>query len=201
MEHYPKPYINDTALAILLGGSKNRRYSWVKRALNKKTLIRLKRGVYLFGNKKASEIDTFEIALQLYGPSYISFESALSYHGWIPEAVYTTSSATPKRSSDVTTLIGRFSFEHIPKFQFFMGVEHIETYNSAFLMAHPWKALADYLYVRRKNWKTLTDAIEDLRLNESAVQSADKAVLEEISQYYHSPRVRQFARLAVNFLK
>ena len=42
---YPKPYIHETALAILLGGGNERRYSWVKRALKKGTLVRLKRGV------------------------------------------------------------------------------------------------------------------------------------------------------------
>jgi len=189
---YPKPYIRETALAILLGGSKDRRYSWVKRALKKGTLVRLKRGVYLIEKKET--VDAFEIALQLNGPSYISFESALVHHGWIPETVYTITSATTKRNSVVPTPIGTFSFEHTPQLQFYMGVEHIVTPNSTFLIAHPWKALADYMYVHRKNWKTLTDVIEDLRLDESALQSADKAVLEEIAQYYDSPRVRHFAR-------
>jgi predicted transcriptional regulator of viral defense system len=109
---YPKPYIHETALAILLGGTENRRYSWVKRALKKGTLVRLKRGVYLIEKKDAETVDAFEIALQLNGPSYISFESALAHHGWIPEAVYTITSATPKRSSIVPTPIGTFSFEH-----------------------------------------------------------------------------------------
>jgi hypothetical protein len=198
---YSKPYIHETTLAILLSGSEDRRYSWVKRALKKGTLVRLKRGVYLLEKKEAGAIDSFEIALQLNGPSYVSFESALAHHGWIPEAVYTITSATPKRSSLVPTPIGTFSFEHTPQFQFYMGVEHIITPTSAFLIAHPWKALADYMYVHRKKWKTLTDVIEDLRLDESALREADKAVLEEIFQYYDSPRVRHFALTILRGLK
>lgn len=34
------------------------------------------------------------LAGSIYGPSYLSFEFALAYHGLIPEAVYTFTSAT-----------------------------------------------------------------------------------------------------------
>ncbi len=192
---YERPYIHDSTLAIILGGSEDRRYSWVKRALRDKILIRLRRGIYLITKKDPSLINAFEIAQQLYGPSYISFESALSYHGWIPEAVYITTSAGAKRSLSIQTKIGIFSYEHTPKEQFYMGVERKEDKDSIYLIAHPWKALADYMYVRRKKWKSFAEVIEDLRLDESKVEASDKQTLEEISRYYHSPRVRRFARM------
>ncbi len=192
---YSKPYIHDAALAIMLGGSEDRRYSWVKRALRDGRLTRLRRGIYLIEKKDPNPIDAFEIAQQLYGPSYISFESALSYHGWIPEAVYTTTSASAKRSLSIQTRIGMFSYEHTPKEQFFMAVERIETENSIYLIAHPWKALADYMYSRRKKWKKFRDVVEDLRLDESRIEAADRKTLEEIAQFYHSPRVRHFAQI------
>ena len=194
----PKPYINDTALSVILGGSADRRYSWVKRSLKEGTLVKLKRGIYLIGERETLPIDSFEIAQQLYGPSYISFESALAHHGWIPEAVYIITSASSKRSTTIETPIGTFSYEHTPWDQFFMGVERVVTQDSTFLMAHPWKALADYMYGHRKKWKTLTDVVKDMRLDESALQITDKAILEEISEYYDSLRVRNFAR---NILK
>ena len=192
---YPKPYIHDSALAIILGGSEDRRYSWVKRALKEKVLVRLRRGIYLIIRKDSSPINSFEIAQQLYGPSYISLESALSYHGWIPEAVYTTTSASAKRSLSIQTKIGLFSYEHTPEDQFFMAVERKEVKDGVYLIAHPWKALADYMYVRRKKWQKFSEVIEDLRLDESKIEAADKQTLEEIAQYYHSPRVRRFAQM------
>lgn len=192
---YARPYIHDTALAIMLGGSNNRRYSWVKRAMQDGRLVRLRKGLYLIKKKDSPLIDAFEIAQHLYGPSYISFESALSYHGWIPEAVYTTTSAGSKRSVSIETPIGMFSYEHAPADQFFMGVERIKSNNSVYLMAHPWKALADYMYARRKKWKTFAEVKEDLRLDESLAETADKKPLEEIVCYYHSPRVRRFAAM------
>ncbi len=192
---YPKPYIHDTTLAIMLGGSEDRRYSWVKRALQKGLLTRLRRGLYLIEKKDSSLIDSFEIAQQLYGPSYISFETALSYHGWIPETVNTTTSASAKRSVSIRTPIGMFNYEHTPQDQFFMGVELKGNGGSHYLIAHPWKALADYMYARRKKWKTFAEVIDDLRLDEAKIEAADKETLEEIARYYHSPRIQRFAQM------
>ena len=192
---YEKPYIHDVALAILLGGSEDRRYSWVKRALKEGSLTRLKRGLYLIKKDDSPLIETFEIAQQLYGPSDVSFESALSHHGWIPEAVYTTTSATAKRSAVSETPIGVFSYEHIPEDQFFMAVERKESKDSIYLLAHPWKALADYVYARRKKWNSFAEVIENLRIDESKAEEADKKVLEEIACYYASPRIRCFAKM------
>ncbi len=187
LRDHHKPYILDTELAILLGGSEDRVHSWVKRAFQKEELVRLKRGVYL---KDHLPIDAFEIAQHLYGPSYISLESALSYHGWIPEAVYTTTSVSTKKSPTITTAIGIFSYKHTPAEQFFMCVKRIDE----FLIAHPWKALADYVYVYRKKWKNMQEMMEDLRIEKSSIESSNKTVLEEIAQYYDSPRVRRFAK-------
>jgi hypothetical protein len=187
LRDHPKPYIRDTELAILLGGTQDRVHSWIKRAFQKEDLVRLKRGVYLIDHLP---IDKFEIAQHLYGPSYISLESALSYHGWIPEAVYTTTSVSTKKSPTITTSIGIFSYEHTPAEQFFMCVDKI----GEFLIAQPWKGLADYVYVYRKKWKSMKEMMDDLRIERSSIASSDRRVLEEIAQYYDSPRVRRFAK-------
>lgn len=198
---YPKPYIKENSLAFILGGSEDRRHSWIKRALKKGILIRLKRGIYLIDHETDAALDNFEIASQLYGPSYISFESALSYHGWIPEAVHITTSASTKRKNIIQTPIGTFSYEHTPVDQFHMGVERVVTSDSIYLIAQPWKALADYVFVRHRVWPTLLDAIEDLRLDDVSIKASDRSALEEISIYYDSPRVRRFARTMLEDLK
>jgi len=48
LSKHTKPYIRETELAILLGGSDDRRYSWVKRVIDREDLIRLKKGIYCF---------------------------------------------------------------------------------------------------------------------------------------------------------
>src|ERR1700733_10924754 len=88
---WPRSFIRDVDIAELLNKTDNARYSIVKRALKAGLLIQVRKGLYLIASKiKQILPDEFELALLIYQPSVISLESALSYHGWIPEAVYTT---------------------------------------------------------------------------------------------------------------
>src|SRR3954467_2117110 len=60
-------------------------------------LERVTRGLYTVGQAHGLEKpDPFLLANQILGPSYVSAESALSYHGLIPERVYSTTSMTTK---------------------------------------------------------------------------------------------------------
>src|SRR3546814_18098502 len=79
---------SERQLGEFLGGSDARRYGVVNRALRDGSLIRLKRGAYVLGQRyRRNSIHPFAIAQGLVAGSYISFESALASHGWIPEAV------------------------------------------------------------------------------------------------------------------
>src|SRR3989344_4265911 len=57
---------------------------------------RIKRGVYIISDNQPTK---FEIANYLWRPSYISFETALSYYGIIPETIYTITSATANKNA------------------------------------------------------------------------------------------------------
>mgnify|MGYP003523184722 CR=1 FL=1 len=83
--------------------------------LSKKTILFPFEEIFMSSRiQRQPLVDSFEIATVIYGPSYISFESALSYHGWIPEAVRTTTCASVKRAKEFETPIGVFFFLHIP---------------------------------------------------------------------------------------
>lgn len=195
---WKKPYIKDTDLEILLPVTANARYGLVKRALKKGRLTQLKRGLYQIHNPyQQIKPSLFEIAQLIYGPSYISLLSALSYHQWIPEAVYTTTSVTPKRSNYFETPIGDFSFSTCPVSNFYVGVERVERItesnsSSVYLMATPWKALADYYYVYKPDWKSSADIEMDLRIDVETLATEEKGILKAISMHYNSPRVRTF---------
>jgi predicted transcriptional regulator of viral defense system len=91
---------NERQLSELLGGGDARRYGLVNRALKDGSLIRLKRGVYTLAKAhRSAPMHPFAVAQALLPGSYISFESALAYHGWIPEAVLVTASVTPGRKT------------------------------------------------------------------------------------------------------
>ena len=62
-------------------------------------LIRLKRGLFVVApNIQNQPLSKELIANHLYGPSYVSLQTALSFYKLIPERVHTVSSMTIKRS-------------------------------------------------------------------------------------------------------
>lgn len=191
-EDWPKNYIRDDDLAQLLKGTDDARYSIVKRALKAGLLVHMRKGLYLIASKiKRVLPDEFELSLLIYEPSIISLESALSYHGWIPEAVYTTTCATPKRAQEFETPIGFYSYKHVPEQGFYVGVARIATQTGIFLVADPWRALADFMYTRRRSWENLSQLEADLRIDVDTAMEGDKQLLKELSENYPSPRVRK----------
>jgi hypothetical protein len=56
--------------------------------LRRKDIIRVKKGLYIFGETYARRPFSREVlANVIYGPSYVSLDYALHYHGLIPERV------------------------------------------------------------------------------------------------------------------
>ncbi len=198
LETWPRIFIQDNELAIILNKTDDARYSIVKRALKAKVLIRIRKGLYFIANKIKQELpDEFELALFIYEPSIISLESALAYHNWIPEAVYTTTCVSPKRAQEFKTPIGIFSYKHIPEEEFYVGVSRIPRKNTVFFIADPWRALADFIYVNRKSWENITQLEADLRIDIDTIIGSDKELLKLLSESYPSPRVRKVLK---NFL-
>lgn len=188
---WPKPFISGVDLLHLLKRSDNSRYSIVKRAIKEGLLLPIKRDLYLIQAGKKPIINTYEISPIIYGPSYVSFESALSFHHWIPEAVRTTTCATLKRSVQFETPIGVFAYEHIPTNSFPLGVEQKEDGESIVFIANPWKAIADMIYVRKKDWRSVEALAGDLRIEPDSIIRSDKALLDELIVNYGSTRVKK----------
>ncbi len=214
VKEWPKCFIQDADLAMFLMDKTNdARYSMVKRALKQGLLIRIRRGLYLIGSKAKQLLpDEFELALLIYGPSFISLESALSYHGWIPEMVYTMTSVSTKRAKEFKTPIGIFSYKCVPVEKFYTGVDRMKAKNGIFFVATPWRALADFIYTRRKSptlliqsslklrrskqlrrteWKNLSELEADLRIDRETLINSDKKMLKLLAESYPSRRVRE----------
>ena len=117
--------------------------SWFIKTYTKKELfIKLKNGLYALADFLPSQ---YLIANKLYEPSYISFDTALSFHGIIPETIYTIASATPKTSRKFETIGALFTYQKIKK-EVYTGYKPIKYLGETILIAEPEKALADYLY-------------------------------------------------------
>lgn len=154
--------------------------------LQKGDLIRVKRGLYIFGRDYRKGPYSPEImANKIYGPSYISKEYALAFYGLIPEHVTVVTSVSVKRSRIFDTPIGRFSYDHLPirLYQANFNIVPVRNNDTA-LLATPEKALADLLYFRENLPETmneLTDLLfEDLRLDETQVKRMRIGIFNEI---------------------
>ncbi|MFW5702849.1 MAG: type IV toxin-antitoxin system AbiEi family antitoxin domain-containing protein, partial [Candidatus Dojkabacteria bacterium] len=65
---------------------------------DQKVLIQLEKGKYQIAGRSPSD---FAIAQFLYSPSYISFETALNYHGILPQFPHEITSATMRRKKTI----------------------------------------------------------------------------------------------------
>ena len=91
------------------------------------------------------------LANLIYGPSYISLDYALSYHGLIPERVETVTSVTLGRSRTFTTPYGMFSYRRLSQSRYAVGGLLAEHGDLSFLIASPEKALADKVWADKRN--------------------------------------------------
>ena len=184
---------SDKSSAALLSG--------LSRFLKTQDIQKIKRGLYLFGDRlRRGKVDSFVIANRLYAPSYVSFESALSFHGLIPEAVYvTTSVCLQSKKKCFHTLLGSFTYDHLPGSPFFLGVEKYETEWGG-LVANPLKALFDLVYQRGSDYQSAGDLEEDLRVDlqdlAKYLEAYSYPELTVLAQSYKNQRmVRFFHRL------
>jgi len=191
----PSEKITDAELSILLQGTKDRRYGLVKRALKNQDLIHIRRGLYSLGLKYQRQgLNLFDLAHRIYGPSFVSLESALSYHGWIPEGVYTVTSVTIKRPTEFHTPLEVFSYQKIPSKTSLFGVDRIQEGSNVFYMARPWRALVDYVYMYKKNWKEIDPLIFGMRIEKENLTSMPWLQVSELGRLYQSRRVSRFLK-------
>ena len=158
-------------------------------------LIKLKRGLYET-NKDANPLT---IANALLAPSYISFETALAYHGMIPERVYTIKSASFKKNKkkQYKNYFGLFLYQDINPNAYPYGIDEIDIDGKKVLMASREKALLDMLSVisPRNNVKELIELLfDDLRINEPIFDELDKNKIIELCSYYPSKTLKIFKK-------
>jgi len=117
--------------------------SWLLKNYSKKGVFeKIKNGLYILADDPPNP---FLIANRLYEPSYISFDTALSYYGIVPETIYSVTSATIKATRQFEARGILFTYQKIKK-EAYMGYRPMKYEGETVLIAEPEKALADYLY-------------------------------------------------------
>lgn len=151
-------------------------------------IIQLKKGYYLLTKHHHKTISLFELARYLIEPSYISLQSALSYHGMIPEWVYTTTSITTKNTITLQTPLWEFAYHHCRPVQ----LRWFQFIDGAYI-ATSAKALADYCRIYKNTiWP---DTIESLRL--SFPETFDTSEFLQYIQQYNKKTFQEIINLYI----
>lgn len=185
-------YIESHALKPLLRDYTNPD-DFISRMVKSGELIRLKNGFFLIAEKiEQSSVPYEQIANLLYGPSYISFEWALSFYKMIPEGVYVVTSASATKSKAFNTPVGTFEYTYLSHHRYAIGIDQKENTAGRFLIATPEKALADLIHLKSKKLEghdLLSDLIDARRMDEDLLKSLNKKHLIEIAENYRSKAV------------
>lgn len=188
---------SDFQLQQMLAGSPQSRYALVSRALKSGELLRLQRGHYCLANNLRDTLShPFSVAQALVPLSYISFETALSWHGWIPEQVQVISSVLPGRKKKYYDIPQFGSYSWYPlalnKSSHLAGVRRHQIDGQTFFIAQPLRALLDLACLRKMKWSGLAEMVEGLRIETSELSRLNAADFCELEPVYKHTRSRNF---------
>jgi hypothetical protein len=170
--------------------------------LRHQAIIRVKKGLYVFGpTYRRAPYSREVLANLMYGPSCVSLEYALSYYGLIPERVETVTSSTTGKSRAFDSAVGRFTYWPVPERIFPIGIDRIETGDGrAFLIARRERALCDVL-MHRRGLKVRTPGqleawlADDLRYDTDELPSLDATLVSDLARTWGSARLRLLVQL------
>lgn len=165
--------------------------TYISRFLQRKGIIQLKKGLYVaaaFWSKNQGDISyTFYLANILRTPSYVSSWAALQYYNLTTEAIYTTTSITPKVTRNYKTRAGVFTYQSLKKDLFFGS--HLVKGKFNFFIASPAKALFDLLYFKTHQFrgiqfKDIEKLIEEMRIDIEEMAEKDQTAFYALLKKY-----------------
>ena len=189
--------LTDTQLSRLVTGSSQRRYNLVNRAMKAGELIRLRRGLYMLPEKyRRQPCHPYALAQNLAPGSYVSLETALAFHDWIPEAVYTTASVAPgiKGKNLSVETMGLFTFDHlaIQRGFFLELIERVKLNGQVAFVAQPVRALLDLVCLNKLEWQGLDWLLKGMRIDEAALSQITRTQIQILKRVYKYQRINTF---------
>ncbi|SOB74566.1 Transcriptional regulator, AbiEi antitoxin, Type IV TA system [Marinobacter sp. LV10R510-11A] len=193
------PFSRGAMLSIL--GEYRRPNDKIAQLMDQGVLLPLKKGLYVLGEDyRPGSVSLPLMANLLYGPSYVSADSALAWHGLIPEGVFGVTSITSRRSKNYDTPFGRFAYLHVPQEVFRIGIQmEAADDGTAFLMAGPEKALCDKILVTRNlrlgSLQALASFLEeDLRVDIDMLLGWNLAIVDQYKSCGHKVAILTLLR-------
>lgn len=161
----------------------------IKQMVKSGELIRVKQSLYILGEIYHDEKVSYGLlANQIYGPSYVSMDYALSFYGLIPERVYEVTSITTKMVKKYNTPFGRFSYIKSPLDLYAKGIiPNQDSDGISYMMATAEKALCDKILFTKNlgitSIKTMIEYLrDDLRIELDDLKSFDLDIIKKCSE-------------------
>ena len=168
----------------------------IKRDARSGTLFRLTRGIY----EDDRGVDPCLLASSILSPSYLSFDWALSYYGFIPERVFSITSASLNVRKNKTFIneFGRYEYSDIPSKVFSEGLTYIESGDYIVKIATKEKAICDSLSKWRvvRNIKDLKELLFiDKRIDEDEFSTCDFKLMKRLASLYKKTNLDMLIKL------
>ena len=135
----PKEYFSIEDLQKISNLNRNSLRVSLSRAVKSGQLTKLTNSLY---TANVNKLSWENLAINLYKPSYISFESALNRHGILSQQTSALTLATPKIRKEISIENERLVYRHLKK-EMFWGYYREDNY----LIADPEKAFLDLAYL------------------------------------------------------
>ncbi len=170
----------------------------ISRLVRDKKLYKIKQGLY----ETDININPFYLTNIIYGPSYISFQTALAYYGMIPERVHAITSATSNkhRSKEYKNEFGTYLYKDVPVSAYPYGIERVVENGYCYFIASKEKALCDMLYEYKPvfSMKDMEELLfDDLRIDQDIFNKLDMKKLVELAGLYKTTN----HKLLINYLR
>lgn len=150
---------------------------WKKKEL----IIQIKKSFFLLNDHDRKITPSrFFLANELYRPSYISMETALSFYGFIPEKVIDMTSVSTKKTAVFANQMGTFRYQHIKTNCFTGFIEKRDESNLPYFIAIPEKAFVDFCYLNRHRLKSNPKKI---LLESYRLQNFDRLQVRKVKHY------------------
>ena len=190
--------IRDSDLSHVFKGTAARRYALVNKMLKKGELLRLCRGFYMLARKyQKHTFSQYYFANRILPSSFVTAESALSFHGWIGERITQVTSITAfGRGRDFKTSLGVFIYRVTPVLakHFYYGIHLIEMDGQAIYIASPLRALIDYVYLHKIKNANIDFLHQSLRIEIDELRTITMQEIKALKPIYRSHYVQQFLR-------
>ena len=163
-------------------------------------LVRLKKGLYVFGDEwRVTPLSLEMIANLLYGPSCISFEYALTRYGLMSERSTVITSLAIGDTKTFQTPVGAFEYRAIDRAKFKVGIEYRSLgKEGGYFIASKEKALSDLVY-RTPGIRSLEQLryflFEEMRIDETMFHNLDFHKFNEIATAYKKNSVHMMSKL------